>query len=92
MKRELKMWWIRMFCIIPTSKDALELGLTHSMDMFGDAINLMNCRSLWIDSKSRVYRVAELHGTHKVGERCMLCHYIMEPGHSCIDKLTDEQL
>ena len=90
MRYELKMWWIRFFCVIPTTQDAIKLGLTYSMDVLSDSINLMNCRSLWLDSKGRCYRVGESFDEETI--RCKLCHYIIEPGHTCIDKLTDEHL
>lgn len=90
MRYELKMWWIRLFCVIPTTQDAIKLGLIHSMEVHDYSISLMNCRSLWLDSKGRCYRVGESFEQETI--RCKLCHYIIEPGHTCIDKLTDEHL
>lgn len=58
MKR-LKLWWISTFKLIDTKK-ALELGLKHSHNIYGDAINHLNCRSIWKDSDGRQYRVKEL--------------------------------
>ena len=53
------MWFARWFQVI--SKDqAIEWGLTHSYNIYGDEINHINCRSIWLDSKRRVYRVEEL--------------------------------
>jgi len=59
MKREIKLWWIRNFRII-SAKQAKELGLTWYRNIYGDEINRMDCRSFWIDSKRRGYRVLEL--------------------------------
>ena len=59
MKRKLKMWFARWFLVI-TKDQAIEWGLTHSYNIYGDEINHLNCRSIWLDSKRRVYRVHEL--------------------------------
>jgi len=52
-------WYIRNFKII-TTKKAIELGLTFSHNVYGDAINYLNCRSIWIDKYNNSYRVKEL--------------------------------
>jgi hypothetical protein len=53
---KIYLWWIRTFCIISNEK-AKELGLTHLRNVYGDEINHLNCRSIWIDNKRREYRV-----------------------------------
>ena len=59
MKRKLKMWFARWFLVI-TKDQAIEWGLVHSYNIYGDEINAFNCRSIWLDSKRRVYRIEEL--------------------------------
>lgn len=53
------LWWVRTFQIISNEK-AKELGLNHWRNIYGDEINKLNCRSLWLDNKHRVYRVSHL--------------------------------
>ena len=57
--KSLRLFWLRTFFVIPTSK-AIELGLTHLKNVYGDEINHINCRSIWIDKKLNKYRVEEL--------------------------------
>lgn len=52
----------RLFKII-TIEQALKLKLTHVTNIHGDPINWFNCRSLWKDSKGRLYRVKHLYYT-----------------------------
>ena len=54
------LWWIRTFKVI-SNEMAKELGLKWYRNVFGDEINLLNCRSLWIDKRGHRYRVSELH-------------------------------
>lgn len=56
----MKNWYIRNFCIIPNTK-AIEMGLTHIENIYGDEINKLNCRSLWEDYCGRIYRVEDLN-------------------------------
>jgi len=53
------LWWIRTFKVISNQK-AKELGLRHWCNVYGDEINHLNCRSIWLDDKSRKYRVSHL--------------------------------
>lgn len=55
----MKEWWIRTFRII-SKEQALKRGLNFVGNVHGDEINALNCRSIWRDSKKRMYRVAEL--------------------------------
>jgi hypothetical protein len=57
--KKLKLWWISTFKVISNEK-ALEMGLTHYHNIYGDAINHLNCRSIWLDSEGRKYRVERL--------------------------------
>ncbi len=56
--KELKLFYYRFKVI--SRLQALELGLEFSSNVHGDAINVLNCRSIWVDSKGRSYRVREL--------------------------------
>jgi hypothetical protein len=56
--KELKLFYYRFKVI--SRLQALELGLAFSNNVYGDAINHLNCRSIWVDSKGRTYRVREL--------------------------------
>lgn len=58
MKR-FKRWIARNFRVI-TIAEAQELGLGFHHNVHGDMINLIGCRSLWIDEKGRPYRIGEL--------------------------------
>ena len=53
------LWWIRNFKVISNQR-AKELGLRHLRNVYGDEINHINCRSIWVDDKSRQYRVSHL--------------------------------
>lgn len=53
------LWWIRTFKVISNQR-AKELGLRHRCNVYGDEINKLNCRSIWLDSKRRQYRVSNL--------------------------------
>ncbi len=56
--KELKLFYYR-FKII-SRLQALELGFVFSNNVYGDAINHLNCRSIWMDYKGRTYGVREL--------------------------------
>ena len=72
---KIKMWFIRTFKVI-TIKEAESLGLSWNRNIYGDEINHLECRSLWVDSNDKVYRVDELLkngreiNTYKV---CIMC-------------------
>ena len=53
------MWFIRTFTVLPNEK-AKALGLKHKCNIYGDLINKLNCRSIWIDEKGNEYRVEHL--------------------------------
>lgn len=55
----LKLWYIRNFKKL-TNQESLELGLKFLENVYGDAINHLDCRSLWVDSKCRFYKGSEL--------------------------------
>lgn len=56
----IKLWWFRWFCVIPVWK-ALAWDLIWKRNVYGDEINHINCRSVWVDKKNRSYRVEELN-------------------------------
>lgn len=60
------LWWIRTFKVISNQR-AKEIGLKWYRNVFGDEINHLNCRSIWIDKKGRKYRVSHLEGVSENG-------------------------
>lgn len=58
-KKNITLWRYRVFRVI-SQGEAEELGLEWYRNVFGDQINILNCRSLWVDKKGRRYRVSEL--------------------------------
>ena len=56
--KALKLFYYRFKVI--SRLQALELGLDFRYNISGDLINRLNCRSIWVDSKGRTYRVREL--------------------------------
>jgi hypothetical protein len=55
------LWWIRTFKVISNQR-AKELGLEWYRNVYGDEINNINCRSIWLDKRGRKYRVSHLEG------------------------------
>ena len=55
----IKRWYKRNFCIL-TMKECMEMNLIHSFNLYGDGINMFNCRSFWKDEKGRLYRCENL--------------------------------
>lgn len=60
MAQRIKMWWARNFKVI-SIKQAKKWELFFVRNIFGDPINHYNCRSIWKDSKGRLYRVKQLY-------------------------------
>lgn len=56
----LKLLYIRWFKIL-SIEEAITLGLTHYGNVYGDNINICNCRSFWIDKRNKIYRISELY-------------------------------
>jgi hypothetical protein len=54
--KELKLFYYRNFKVL-TKAQALEFDLDFRYNLYGDEINLWNCRSIWKDHKGRIYRV-----------------------------------
>lgn len=54
------MWYARWFRTI-TNEEAKEWGLTFIRNIYGDGINIYNCRSMWCDNKGRDYRGKSLY-------------------------------
>jgi hypothetical protein len=54
------MWFARMFKVISRTQ-ATKWKLTYYRTVYGDEINKLNCRSLWMDNKNRFYRVKDLY-------------------------------
>lgn len=57
--KEIKLWYYRHFKII-TLKQCYDFNLVFETNFYGDEINYLNCRSVWADSKGRLYRCEEL--------------------------------
>lgn len=56
----MKTWFRRTFVVIDI-EEARERNLTFVCNIYGDLINLYNCRSLWEDDKGRVWSVKQLN-------------------------------
>lgn len=52
----IKMWYARWFKVI-TIEQAKKWELAHIRNIYGDGINIYNCRSIWCDNEGRYYRV-----------------------------------
>ncbi len=52
-------WFLSRFKTISNAK-AEKLGFTFHRNVYGDEINMLNCRSIWKDNKGRYYRVEQL--------------------------------
>jgi hypothetical protein len=46
-------WFAWLFRKIPTTKQAIEMGLKHETNIYGDGINMTGCRSFWNDEYGR---------------------------------------
>jgi hypothetical protein len=57
--KKINLWFIRTFKVISNER-AEELGLIHWRNVYGDEINHISCRSIWIDDKGNSYRVKYL--------------------------------
>lgn len=55
MKKAIVGWYIRNFKVLDM-KDLDNYDLKFHCNIYGDAINAFNCRSIWLDSKGRSYR------------------------------------
>ena len=53
-------YWFRHLKKLETVQQAQQMGLIHYTNVHGDGINLMNCRSIWVDEFDNPYRCGEL--------------------------------
>ena len=53
----------RQLFVIIDIEEAKERGFEFYRNVFGDEINHINCRSLWVDHKARAWRVEQLNMT-----------------------------
>jgi hypothetical protein len=60
MLSKIKAWWVSNYCIISLD-DAKEMNLEFVTNIYGDRINVLNCRSIWVDNKQNPYRCGELY-------------------------------
>jgi len=59
MKEIIIKWYCRNFNIIDVSLTE-HWNLKWKRNVYGDEINYLNCRSIWVDNKGREYRVRQL--------------------------------
>lgn len=59
-RRSILFWFKKEFGVL-TIEECLSLGLEFSHNIYGDSINLMNCRSVWRNSKGKSYRCDSLY-------------------------------
>ena len=52
---------LRQLFIIIDINEAKKRKFTFVENIYGDQINRLNCRSIWIDKKGRSWRVEQLH-------------------------------
>ena len=59
---KVKLLWKSIFrpFYMFSNKEAEELGLKWQRNVFGDEINHLNCRSIWMDKKGNHYCVENL--------------------------------
>ncbi len=69
MMSKLKCWWISNYRVITLEK-AKELELEFVTNIYGDRINVLNCRSLWVDQYNNPYRCNELFAEEEELENC----------------------
>lgn len=58
-------FWISSFFKVKSVRCAFQLGLKWQRNVFGDQINQLDCRSLWIDKYGNEYRCDELYQKEK---------------------------
>lgn len=61
MFKKLKFWFKKEFGVL-TIAECQSLGLEHSHNIYADAINHLNCRSIWRDKNGKSYRCESLVG------------------------------
>ena len=59
--RFITMIFYHRFKVIKTCKIAEDKSLTFDRNVYGDEINMWNCRSFYYDKYGFMYRCAELH-------------------------------
>lgn len=55
----MREWYIRKFKVISV-KEAEDRELIFRGNVYGDDINILNCRSIWVNKRGQAYRVSEL--------------------------------
>ena len=56
----IKKWYKRNFCTL-NLKECELFNLTFYFNVYGDHINVLDCRSIWKDSKGKIYKCEELY-------------------------------
>ena len=57
--KKLKFWIKKNFGVL-TKQECLDLGLEFGFNIYGDGINKLNCRSIWLDYWGKTFRCSEL--------------------------------
>jgi hypothetical protein len=58
--KKIKLWFKKEFGVL-TLDECILLDLEFCHNVFGDAIKLLNCRSIWRDETGKSYRCKELY-------------------------------
>jgi len=58
--RFLSVCFYHRFIVIKTCEEAIKKGLKFDENVYGDSINIFNCRSFWYDEFDYRYRCEEL--------------------------------
>jgi hypothetical protein len=53
---------------VKTVKQAEEMGLRWEVNIYGDRINAVDCRSIWVDEYNNPYRCEELYEVEVVDQ------------------------
>jgi hypothetical protein len=59
MTKDIVLWYKRVFKVIHI-EECIALELKFVGNIYGDEINALNCRSIWVDNRGRRYRCHEL--------------------------------
>lgn len=57
--KKLKFWIKKNFGVL-TKQECIDLGLEFGFNIYGDGINKLNCRSIWLDYLGKTFRCSEL--------------------------------
>ena len=58
-------YWFRSLKRIKTVKNAQDMNLEWQFNVYGDVVNMWNCRSIWCDEFGFLYKCKELFKTEE---------------------------